>query len=174
MKRPLFLLCVLVFAYGFNASAQEVHIDGRLQPLLIEFFALCKSHNIEYQEKLDQLETIDIVNDLHTEDESATLGMLRRDANGTVKNIAIHWMAMLDPQILKIIAFHEFGHYFLEYNTHVCNDCGIIMSVVNSSYFDIANDWENQVKILFEQSPVFLKNNEGSNSTIAESYPLPD
>jgi hypothetical protein len=33
------------------------------------------------------------------------------------------------------------------------------MAVVNSSYFDIAKDWDNQVQLLFKNSPVFQNKN---------------
>ncbi len=79
---------------------------------------------------------------------------------------------MLDPEILKVVAFHEFGHYFLEYDTHVCDDCGIIMSVVNSSYFEIARDWDQQIKILFEQSPAYLKRQNSIDTKVAEVFPM--
>jgi hypothetical protein len=152
----------------FTTHSQEVNIDGRLKPLLDNFFDLCKEHGIEYQEKLFALKKIDIVNDLHTTENGATLGMLRRDANGKVESIDINWMAMIDEEILKIVAFHEFGHYFLEYDKHVCDDCGIIMSVVNTSYFEIANDWENQIKILFEKSPLYLRKNKGASIGVVQ------
>lgn len=71
-------------------------------------------------------------------------------------------MAMLDPEILKIIAYHEFSHYFLEYETHLCGDCGIIMARANSSYFEIANDWEGQVKKLFVESSAFKNKSSAS------------
>jgi acetone carboxylase gamma subunit len=73
--------------------------------------------------------------------------------------------AQLDPEILKVVAFHEFAHYFLEYSTHICNDCGQVMSVVNSSYFDIIRDWDRQIEMLFEESPAFLKQLSGSVTT---------
>ena len=139
------------------ASAQDVSIDGRLQPLLKEFFEICKKYDIEYHDKLFKLQSIDVVNTLTVSEEGSTLGMLRRDENGEVVAIDISWMAQLDAEILKVVAFHEFSHYFLEYSTHVCDDCGHIMSVVNTSYFDIILNWDNQVKVLFDESPALQR-----------------
>ena len=170
MKKPLFLTFVLLLFASFTLTAQEVKIDGRLKPHLDDFFEICKSYNIEYHNKLFKLKNIAVVDTLQTSSKGATLGMLQRDELHNVENIVVNWVAMLDPEILKVVAFHEFGHYFLEYDKHVCNDCGIIMSVVNSSYFDIANDWENQIKILFEQSPAYLRNQSSISTTIAQSY----
>ncbi len=154
MKKYM-ILGTLLFSF-FSVSAQNVSIDGRLQPLLNEFFELCKTYDIEYYDKLFQLESIDVVNTLTVSEKGSTLGMLRRDAAGKVVAIDINWMAQLDPEILKVVAFHEFAHYFLEYSKHVCDDCGRIMSVVNSSYFEIVRDWDNRIKTLFESSPAYL------------------
>jgi len=151
------LLLTLFCFFSSLTFAQDVQIDGRLQPLLHDFLELCKQYDIDYHEKLFQLEYIDIVSDLPVSEESSTLGMLRRDEFGAVKSIDINWVAQLDKEILKVVAFHEFAHYFLAYTTHVCDDCGIIMSVVNTSYFDIVSDWDNQVKTLFENSPAYKK-----------------
>ncbi|GAB5400234.1 MAG: hypothetical protein Aureis2KO_18190 [Aureisphaera sp.] len=137
--------------------SQNVQIDGRLQPLLNDFFAHCDTYDIPYHDKLFELEKIDIVNTLTVSEDGSTLGMLRRNNQGKVVAIDINWMAQLDPEILKIVAFHEFAHYFLEYSQHTCDDCGHIMSKVNSSYFEIARDWERNVKILFEESPIYRK-----------------
>ncbi|MDC8004659.1 hypothetical protein POV27_11410 [Aureisphaera galaxeae] len=137
--------------------SQNVQIDGRLQPLLNDFFTQCNQYQIEYHDKLFQLESIDVVNTLTVSEDGSTLGMLRRDENGKVVAIDISWMAQLDPEILKIVAFHEFAHYFLEYSEHVCDDCGHIMSKVNSSYFDIAREWEQHLKVLFEGSPAYAR-----------------
>jgi hypothetical protein len=152
---------MLFIATSLTTSAQDVRIDGRLQPLLDEFFEICKTYDINYHDKLFKLQRIDIVNTLSASEDGTTLGMLRRDEHGEVIAIDINWMAQMDPEILKVVAFHEFSHYFLEYSTHICDDCGKIMSVVNSSYFEIVRDWENQVKILFEDSPA-LKSKYGS------------
>jgi len=168
VKRPLLLSIILFQLLSFTISAQEVNIDDRLKPYLNDFFELCKSYNIEYRNKLLNLKNIVVVDTLETTSKAATLGMLQRDKAQNVENIVINWIAMLDPEILKVVAYHEFGHYFLEYDTHVCNDCGTIMSVVNSSYFDIASDWENQIKILFEKSPVYLRNQVKISTTQAQ------
>ncbi|NNM24021.1 MAG: hypothetical protein HKO54_10765 [Flavobacteriaceae bacterium] len=152
MRKIILLAALLIMAVC--AHAQNVQIDGRLQPLLNQFLDICKEYNVDYHDKLFRLESIDIVSTLTTSEHASTLGMLRRDENGEVVAIDISWMAQLDEEILKIVAFHEFAHYFLEYAKHTCDDCGEIMSVVNTSYFDIARDWENQVKILFNNAPV--------------------
>ena len=171
MKKPLFLFCALIISIVYSSVAQEVHIDGRLKPHLDDFFKLCKEYDIEYNEKLFELKKIAVVETLQTSSNGSTLGMLQRDEFNKVEIIAVNWIAMLDPEILKVVAFHEFGHYFLEYDQHVCDDCGIIMSVVNSSYFEIANDWENQIRILFEQSPVYLKKQNTIATRVAQIYP---
>lgn len=150
----VFLLCFFV---GTNVclSQDSVDIDGRLQPLLNEFFEQCKKHGIDYHDKLFQLKKIDISNTLPLEENNTVLGMVTRDDEGKAENILINWAAMLDPEILKVVAFHEFAHHFLDYK-HTCQDCNEIMAVTNTSYFDIAKDWENQVKDLFITSPVYL------------------
>ncbi|NND62260.1 MAG: hypothetical protein HKN48_03595 [Flavobacteriaceae bacterium] len=153
--RKLILLSLLFTC--FATSAQEVQIDGRLQPLLTDFFEKCKKYNIEVHEKLFKLQSIDVVNTLTVSENGSTLGMLRRNEQGEVVSIEINWIALMDPEILKVVAFHEFGHYFLDYSKHVCDDCGEIMAVVNSSYFEIIRDWDNQLQILFEQSPVYKR-----------------
>ncbi len=154
--KKLLLIGVLISSF-FSVSAQNVSIDGRLQPLLTEFFELCKVYDIEYYDKLFELESIDVVNTLTVSENGSTLGMLRRDVQDKVIAIDINWIAQLDPEILRVVAFHEFAHYFLEYSKHVCDDCGRIMSVVNSSYFEIIRDWDRKVKTLFENSPAYLK-----------------
>lgn len=152
-----FLLCTITI------SAQ-VNIDGRLKPHLDSFFEYCKSYDVEYYDKLFKLKNIDIVDTLHIAPNASTLGMLTRDRNNTPENIVINWITLLDQEILKVVAFHEFAHYFLEYNTHICDDCGKIMAVVNSSYFDIVKDWDNQIKILFEESPLLRKRKVASHA----------
>ena len=151
------LVFLLYFLAGINVchSQDSVEIDGRLQPLLNDFFDHCKAYNIDYHDKLFQLKTIDISNTLPLEENNTVLGMITRDADGNAENILINWASMLDPEILKVVAFHEFAHYFLDYK-HTCQDCNEIMAVTNSSYFEIAEDWENQVKNLFTTSPVYL------------------
>ena len=163
MKNLLLTLFCFLTSLGY---AQDVQIDGRLQPILNDFLEICKTYNIEYHEKLFQLESIDIVSTLPVSEESSTLGMLRRDLDGNVKSIDINWLVQLDQEILKVVAFHEFAHYFLEYSTHVCDDCGIIMSVVNTSYFEIVSDWDNQIKTLFEESPAYIKKYGSSVSVV--------
>lgn len=150
----LILICLFLGVYVTNAQ-NSVDIDGRLQPVLNDFFEECKKYNIDYQDKLFQLSTIDISNTLPLEENNTVLGMVTRDQAGNVENILINWAAMLDPEMLKVVAFHEFAHHFLDYK-HTCQDCNEIMAVTNTSYFDIARDWENQVHNLFTTSPVYL------------------
>jgi len=136
MKRVVMVFLLAIFGMTSAMYSQKsVDIDGRLQPILDEFFKVCDKYDIDYHEKL--------------------LGMVTRDANGDVENILINWAAMLDPAILKVVAFHEFAHHFLDYK-HTCQECNEIMAVINTSYFDIANDWDNQVENLFTTSPVYL------------------
>lgn len=146
-----------LFCCTLSFSQNDVKIDGRLKPHLDQFFEYCKKYKIDYHEKLFKLKNIDIVDTLHISEQGSTLGMLTRDKNNSVENIVINYIAMLDSQILKVVAFHEFAHYFLEYQKHICDDCGKIMAVVNSSYFDIVKDWDQQVKILFEDSPILKR-----------------
>ncbi|OED37299.1 hypothetical protein AB832_05160 [Flavobacteriaceae bacterium (ex Bugula neritina AB1)] len=146
------LFCVTVII-----AQNDVKIDGRLKPHLDSFFEYCKEYKIEYHDKLFKLKNIDIVDTLHLAPNTSTLGMLTRNKNNQVENIIINWVALIDQEILKVVAFHEFAHYFLGYEKHICDDCGKIMAVVNSSYFDIIKDWENQVKILFEDSPLYIR-----------------
>ncbi|MBE15363.1 MAG: hypothetical protein CL867_03880 [Cytophagaceae bacterium] len=155
MKQLLLIFGVMMMWPAL--MAQNVQIDGRLQPLLQEFRMLCDEYQIDTHDKLFALTSIDIVNTLTVAESGSTLGMLKRNEAGIVVGIEINWMAQLDPEKLRIVAFHEFAHYFLEYEKHICEDCGRIMSVVNSSYFDIVRDWDRQVRILFEQSPAYLK-----------------
>jgi hypothetical protein len=170
MKKPLLLSLMLFMFISFTISAQEVKIDGRLQPYLDDFLELCQSYEIEYNDKLFALKNIAIVDTLQTSQKASTLGMLQRDQFNDVENIVVNWIVMLDQEILKVVAFHEFGHYFLEYSQHACNDCGVIMSLVNSSYFEIANDWDNQIKILFEQSPAYIKKQPTTAVKVAQMY----
>ncbi len=157
MLKKILIVLVLAFVKITSINAQDVSIDGRLQPLLNDFFTMCKKYDITYYDKLFKLKSIDIVNTLTVSEQASTLGMLRRNEEGKVVSIDINWVAQLDKEILKVVAFHEFAHYFLEYSTHVCDDCGHIMSVVNSDYFSIANDWDNKLKQLFEESPAYVK-----------------
>ncbi len=157
MKNRILITLIIILCKVVLVNAQDVSIDGRLQPLLNDFFTKCKEYDITYYDKLFKLKSIDIVNTLTVSEKASTLGMLRRNKEGKVVSIDINWVAQLDKEILKVVAFHEFAHYFLEYETHVCDDCGHIMSVVNSDYFSIANDWENKLKQLFEESPAYAK-----------------
>ncbi|MDH7445338.1 hypothetical protein [Aquimarina sp. 2201CG14-23] len=156
MKKSIITLFGLCFV-TLTIAQNNVKIDGRLKPHLDTFFEYCKEYNIEYHDKLFELKNIDIVDTLYLTPKSSTLGMLTRDKNNNVENIVINWVVLLDEEILKVVAFHEFAHYFLEYEKHICDDCGKIMAVVNTSYFDIAKDWDNQVEILFKDSPILKK-----------------
>ena len=148
-------MLALVSTVSFLHSQESVDIDGRIQPILTEFFEECKKYNIDYHSKLFQLNNIDIVNNLPLEENNTVLGMVSRDDSGLIDNIYINWAALLDNEILKVVAFHEFAHHFLDYK-HTCNDCEEIMAETNVSYFDIARDWDNQVKLLFTTSPIYL------------------
>lgn len=150
------LLFIGLILFGTIASGQQdVKIDGRLQPILNDFFSYCNSYGIDYHDKLFQLKEIDIVNDLPLEEENTVLGVVLRNQDGKAERIVINWAASLDPEILKIVAFHEFAHHFLDYK-HTCQDCDEIMAVTNSSYFTIARNWEEQVDHLFRTSPAYL------------------
>ncbi|AXT57851.1 hypothetical protein J8L88_10135 [Aquimarina sp. MMG015] len=155
MKRSIIALFGLLFCANTIIAQNDVKIDGRLKPHLDKFFEYCKEYNIQYYDKLFKLKNIDIVDTLTVSSKGSTLGMLTRDKNNNVENIIINWITMLDPEILKVVAFHEFAHYFLEYQKHICDDCNQIMAVVNTSYFDIIKDWDNQVKTLFLDSPAY-------------------
>ncbi len=157
MKRLTFVLILFVFcAFSSLCAQNSVDIDGRLQPLLDSFLAECDKYGIDYHDKLFQLKKIDISNTLPLEEGNTVLGMVTRDANNNIEEILINWAAMLDPEILKVVAFHEFAHHFLDYK-HTCENCNEIMAVTNDSYFAIANDWDNQVAQLFTTSPAFIK-----------------
>ncbi|MBW1294630.1 hypothetical protein [Aquimarina litoralis] len=156
MKKSFIALFGL-FCITFSSAQNDVKIDGRLKPHLDKFFEYCKQYDIEYHDKLFKLKNIDIVDTLTISQKGSTLGMLTRDKNNKVENIVINWIVLLDQEILKVVAFHEFAHYFLEYKKHICHDCGQIMAVVNSSYFDIIKDWDHQVKTLFVDSPAYKK-----------------
>ena len=156
MQARAIALAVLFMSFLLPISAQEdVRVDGRLQPILDDFFEHCKKYDIPYHQKLFQLKNIDIVQDLPLSEENTVLGMVVRNESGEVEEIAISWAALLDPEILKVVAFHEFAHHFLDYK-HTCQDCDEIMAVTNTSYFNIARDWENQVKQLFISSPRYV------------------
>jgi len=158
MKRGLIMLLILALNISTTFAQKSVEVDGRLQPILNDFLAECKKYGIDSNQKLFQLQKIDISKDLPLEENNTVLGMLTRNDDGQVESILINWAAMVDPEILKIVAFHEFAHHFLEYK-HSCQDCNEIMAVTNSSYFAIAQDWENQVKTLFITSPAYRARN---------------
>lgn len=163
------LTAILVFCLHFSMlhAQNEVNIDGRLQPLLNDFFEQCDKYEIPYYEKLFQLQAIDIVQNLPLEEGNTVLGMVSRDVSGNVDKILINWAAMLDPEILKVVAFHEFAHHFLDYK-HTCQDCDEIMAVTNTSYFNIARDWDNQVEQLFLTSPAYQQRE--SKKIVANTY----
>jgi len=139
-----------------SSTLNTLKTDGLVQPYLDEFLKECKKYNIEFTEKLFSLKEITIVDTLQVSSKSGTLGMLVRDKKNKVEKIIFSWMTLLDKEILKVVAFHEFGHYFLGYK-HICKDCNSIMAEVNTSYFNIVRDWDNQVKELFLSSPEYLK-----------------
>lgn len=138
-------------------ESKQVKTDGLVQPYLEDFINYCKTYNIAFHDKLFELKEIAVVDTLQVSPKGGTLGMLVRDKNNKVEKIVFSWMTLLDQEILKVVAFHEFGHYFLEYK-HTCDDCNVIMAKVNSSYFDIIKDWDYHVEKLFLESPVYLEN----------------
>ncbi len=167
IRKYLLMLFILIAHYSFGQNAQfeipqikssgeELRIDGLVQPLLDDFISYCKKYNIDYHDNLFNLKEIAVVDTLQVSSKGGTLGMLVRNQNNDVEKIVFSWMTLLDKEILKVVAFHEFGHYFLGYK-HVCDDCNIIMAKVNTSYFDIVLDWEYQVEKLFLESPEYLK-----------------
>lgn len=159
MKTTIIGLLALFFITSLK-SQETVDIDGRLQPILNEFFNDCDSYGIDYHDKLFQLKNIDLTNSLPLEEGNTVMGMVTRDSEGKIENILINWVAAVDPEILKIVAYHEFAHHFLDYK-HTCADCDEIMAVNNASYFNVAQDWDNQVKKLFVTSPVYQKQQLG-------------
>lgn len=165
-RRPLLIAFCLLASICILSAQDGVRIDGRLQPLLDDFFEQCKKYDIPYHQKLFQLKNIDIVQDLPLEENNTVLGMVIRNESGDVKEIAISWAALLDPEILKVVAFHEFAHHFLDYK-HTCQDCDEIMAVTNTSYFNIARDWDNQVAQLFLTSPRYMAVHKQKNSASA-------
>lgn len=165
MKKTLFILVFLLSSIAIQAQ-EGVHVDGRLQPILDSFFEYCKQYNIDYSEKLFQLESITIVDTLPLSKYNTVLGKVLRDDEGHINKIVINWATLFDKEILKIVAFHEFAHHFLDYK-HTCHDCNEIMAETNPSYFDIARDWDNQVKHMFTTSPVYQKNID--NTSIASN-----
>lgn len=165
--KNLFTALLILFLLNSAHGQGDVQIDGRLQPILEQFFEECKKYDIPYFEKLFQLKDIDIVQDLPLEENNTVLGMVSRDSNGQIDRILISWAALLDPEILKIVAFHEFAHHFLDFK-HTCQDCDEIMAVTNTSYFNIARDWENQVSELFLTSPRYEEVQR--NKSVASAY----
>jgi len=165
MKKSTLLLVFLITTF-ITFSQNEVQIDGRIQPILNDFFDYCKKYNVEYSDKLFQLESIQIVDTLPLDKYSTILGKVLRDDNGDINKIVFNWATLFDKEILRVVAFHEFAHHFLDYK-HTCHDCNEIMAEVNTSYFDIARDWENQVEHLFTTSPVYLNTHQNSNTSLA-------
>ncbi len=170
MKTYLLLLLFIFSTFSLYSQKSEFEIpklsesksvktDGLVQPHLDAFIALCKKYKVDYHEKLFQLTEIAVVDTLRVSPKGGTLGMLVRNDNNDVEKIIFSWMTLLDKEILKVVAFHEFGHYFLEYK-HTCNDCDSIMAKMNSSYFDIIKDWDYHIEKLFIESPVYLKNQD--------------
>lgn len=160
----VFFILLIHFAYSqddykttTNSSlGSELHVDGLVQPILDDFLKLCDTYNIAYHDKLFKLKEIAVVDSIGITPNGGTLGMLVRNNNKDVEKIIFSWVTLLDKEILKVVAFHEFGHYFLGYD-HICDDCNKIMATQNTSYFDIILDWESQVKILFRNSPEYRK-----------------
>ena len=156
MKKVLLIIVFFQFTTALQAQG-EVYVDGRLQPVLDSFFEYCKQYDIDYSEKLFQLESITIVDTLPLSKFNTVLGKVLRDDDGNINKIVINWAALFDKEILNVVAFHEFAHHFLDYK-HTCHDCNEIMAETNPSYFDIARDWDNQVEHMFTTSPIYLKN----------------
>ena len=101
MKKRIVIFLLGLFCISSYLQAQNsVDIDGRLQPILTEFFEQCKKYDIDYHSKLFQLKNIDIVNHLPLEENNTVLGMVSRDEAGNIDNIFINWAALLDYEIL--------------------------------------------------------------------------
>lgn len=147
-----------------NADITALKTDGLIQPHLDTFLKYCKKYGINAHEKLFKLREIAVVDTLKMTPRGGTLGMLVRDENKEVEKIVFSWMTLIDKEILKVVAFHEFGHYFLGYK-HTCKDCSDIMAEVNPSYFEIIKNWDYQVEQLFINSPEYKKR-FGQNSQI--------
>ncbi|MEX0275471.1 MAG: hypothetical protein AB3N16_13945 [Flavobacteriaceae bacterium] len=152
--KDVLLLCLLFLSLFYAKGQESVDIDGRLRPILTEFFNYCDHYGIDYHEKLFQLKSIDITNTLSLEEGNTVLGKVVRDSYGDIEHILVNWAATIDQEILRVVAFHEFAHHFLDYK-HTCQDCNEIMAVNNSSYFNVVRDWDNQVHKLFITSPVY-------------------
>ena len=166
ISKYLLMLSVFIIQFGYgqnaineiseNTSGSELHIDGLVQPLLDDFLKICDTYKIEYHDKLFALKEIAVVDTIGITPNGGTLGMLVRNNKGDVEKIIFSWATLLDKEILKVVAFHEFGHYFLGYK-HICDDCNKIMATQNTSYFNIILDWDAQVEILFRNSPEYRK-----------------
>jgi hypothetical protein len=165
---PILLILLIHFGYAQKTvdkipdlkSDNELQVDGLVQPILNDFLKLCSKYNIAYHEKLFKLKVIAVVDTIGITPNGGTLGMLVRNENKDVEKIIFSWVTLLDKEILKVVAFHEFGHYFLGYK-HICNDCNKIMATQNTSYFDIISDWDSQVDNLFRDSPEYRKTMHG-------------
>jgi len=165
-RKNLHVLFILLIHFSFSQNDienipaynpdSELHIDGLVQPILDDFLKLCDTYKIDYHEKLFKLKQIAVVDTIGITPNGGTLGMLVRNKNNEVEKIIFSWVTLLDKEILKVVAYHEFGHYFLGYK-HICEDCNKIMATQNTSYFDIILDWENQVNNLFRLSPEYRK-----------------
>ncbi len=160
------LLTVIVSSYAQNSNyelpesittSNVLKTDGLIQPHLDEFLKQCKKYNIDFSDKLFNLKEIAIVDTLKVSPSGGTLGMLVRNKEREVEKIIFSKITLLDNEILRVVAFHEFGHYFLGYK-HTCKDCNSIMAEVNTSYFDIVKEWDKQVEQLFMNSPEYIKN----------------
>lgn len=137
-------------------TSSELKTDGLIQPYLNDFLKLCDNYGIDYHEKLFKLKEVAIVDTLQVSRTGGTLGLQVRNENKEVEKILFSWMTLIDKEILKVVAFHEFGHYFLDYK-HICYDCDKIMAEVNTSYYGILRDWDYQVQRLFMESPAYLR-----------------
>ena len=155
MKKLALIITLFLCSFITVAQNDSVDIDGRVQPYLQDFLDYCDLYGINYEDKLFQLKSIKIVNDLPLEEHNTILGKVLRDENGKIDRIVFNWATLLDKEILQVVAFHEFAHHFLDYK-HTCRDCNEIMAETNVSYFDIIRDWDNQVEQLFTTSPVYL------------------
>ena len=166
IRKNLLMLSMVVIHFGYSQNSSneipdnnlgsELHVDGLVQPILDDFLKICDTYKIDYHDKLFKLKEIAVVDSIGITPDGGTLGMLVRDNNKDVEKIIFSWVTLLDKEILKVVAFHEFGHYFLGYK-HICDDCNKIMATQNTSYFDIILDWEAQVEILFRNSPEYRK-----------------
>lgn len=75
MKNICLLLLFTIITQ--TTLCQEVFIDGRLKPILDDYFEACEKYGIDFQKKLFKLEQISIVDDLPASEHSAILGKLR-------------------------------------------------------------------------------------------------